>query len=226
MRFLPSLLLLVLGLTACERGADVQANEIDATMALIKAWVGGTYDNSAQVAEDATKKLPAEKRQIPLHQIVEPVTVEGIDRLTYFQQLTNDGTTDTLLGVGIYQYRPDPETGTVIMRLHMFNDSDQFVNAHLNPTKLEGVSLDDVHSTAGCEFYFSKSEDGSQLKGVMGEPGCYPISRSMGRKIHHIDELIIRPGELWNNARYYNLDGNQLFGNTTGEYAKQIRIEQ
>jgi hypothetical protein len=225
MRFLPSLLLLVLGLTACERGADVQANEIDATMALIKAWVGGTYDNSAQVAEDATKKLPAEKRQIPLHQIVEPVTVEGIDGLTYFQQLTNDGTTDTLLGIGIYQYRPDPETGTVIMRLHMFNDSEQFVNAHLNPTKLEGVSLDDVHSTAGCEFYFSKSEDGSQLKGVMGEPGCYPISRSMGRKIHHIDELIIRPGELWNNARYYDLDGTQLFGNTTGEYAKQIRIE-
>ena len=225
MRFLPALSLLVLGLTACERSADDQANEIDATMALIKAWVGGTYDNSAQVAEDATKELPAEKRQIPLHQIVEPVTVEGFDGLTYFQQLTNDGTTNTLLGVGIYQYRPDPETGTVIMRLHMFNDSEQFVNAHLNSTKLEGVSLDDVHSTAGCEFYFSKSEDGSQLKGVMGEPGCYPISRSMGRKIHHIDELIIRPGELRNNARYYDLDGTQLFGNTTGEYAKQIRIE-
>ena len=225
MRFLPALSLLVLGLTACERSADDQANEIDATMALIKAWVEGTYDNSAQVAEDATKELPAEKRQIPLHQIVEPVTVEGFDGLTYFQQLTNDGTTNTLLGVGIYQYRPDPETGTVIMRLHMFNDSEQFVNAHLNSTKLEGVSLDDVHSTAGCEFYFSKSEDGSQLKGVMGEPGCYPISRSMGRKIHHIDELIIRPGELRNNARYYDLDGTQLFGNTTGEYAKQIRIE-
>ena len=59
----------------------------------------------------------------------------------------------------------------------------------------------------------------------MGEPGCYPISRSMGKKIHHIDELVIRPSELWNNARYYDLDGTQLFGNTTGEYAKQIRIE-
>jgi hypothetical protein len=153
------------------------------------------------------------------------MTIEGFDGLSYVQQLTNDGTTDTLLGVGIYQYRPDPETGMVIMRFHMFNNSERFVNAHLEPAKLQRVSLDDVHSTAGCEFYFSRSGDGLQLKGVMGEPGCYPISRSMGKKIHHIDELIIRPGELWNNARYYDLDGTQLFGNTTGEYAKQIRIE-
>jgi len=225
MRNIFLLALSALALAACERNVDDQAGATDVIMASIEAWVGGTYDNSAQVAEDKANNLAADEIHMAMHQIVEPVTIEGIDGLTYFQQLTNDGTTDTLLGVGIYQYRPDPETGTVIMRLHMFNDSEQFVNAHLNPTKLEGVSLDDVHSTAGCEFYFSKSEDGSQLKGVMGEPGCYPISRSMGRKIHHFDELIIRPGELWNNARYYDLDGTQLFGNTTGEYAKQIRIE-
>lgn len=225
MRFLLALSSLALVLTACEPNTDDQAGEIDATLASIEAWVGGTYDNSAQVAEDKANNLSADEIHMPMHQIVEPVTIAGIDGLTYFQQLTNDGTTDTLLGAGIYQYRPDPETGTVIMRLHMFNNSEQFVNAHLDPEILEGVSLDDVHSTAGCEFYFSKSEDGSQLKGVMGEPGCFPISRSMGKKIHHIDELIIRPGELWNNARYYDLDGTQLFGNTTGEYAKQIRIE-
>ena len=225
MRNIFLLALSALALAACERNVDDQATDIGATMALIEAWVGGTYDNSPQVTKDEAKNLPADKRQMPLHQVVEPVTIKGFDGLTYFQQLTNDGTTDTLLGVGIYQYRPDPNTGTVIMRLHMFNDSEQFVNAHLDPAKLEGVSLDDVHSTAGCEFYFSISEDGSQLKGVMGEAGCYPISRSMGKKIHHIDELIIRPGELWNNARFYDLDGTQLFGNTTGEYAKQIRIE-
>lgn len=225
MRFLLALSSLALVLTACEPNTDDQAGEIDATLVSIEAWVGGSYDNSAQVAEDKANNLSADEIHMPMHQIVEPVTIAGIDGLTYFQQLTNDGTTDTLLGVGIYQYRPDPETGTVIMRLHMFNNSEQFVNAHLDPEILEGVSLDDVHSTAGCEFYFSKSEDGSQLKGVMGEPGCFPISRSMGKKIHHIDELIIRPGELWNNARYYDLDGTQLFGNTTGEYAKQIRIE-
>ena len=226
MRYLTAVSLLALGLAACDRNANDQAKDIEANMASIKAWVGGIYDNSAQVTEDEAKKLPAEKRHIPLHQIVEPVSIEGFDGLTYFQQLTNDGSTDTLLGVGIYQFRPDPETGTVKLRFHMFNDPEQFIDAHLYPAKLKRVTLADVHSTKGCAFYFSKSEDDSQLKGVMREPGCYPISRSLGKKIHHIDELIIRPGELWNNARYYDLDGNQLFGNTTGEYAKQIRIEQ
>jgi hypothetical protein len=226
MRYLLALSILALGLTACERNADDQPDEIDATMALIQTWFGGAYDNTAQVADDKAKNLPADKIHMPLHQIVVPVKIEGFDGLTYYQQLTNDGTTDTLLGVGIYQFRPDPATGTVKLRFHMFNDAEQFVDAHLDPTKLKGVTLDDVHSTEGCAFYFSKSEDDSQVKGVMGEPGCYPISRSTGKKIHHIDELIIKPDELLNNARYYDLDGKLLFGNATGEYARQVRIRE
>jgi len=226
MRYLPVLSLLILGLTACERDVDDQADEIDDTLALIQTWFGGAYDNSAQVADDKAKNLPADKIHMPIHQIVAPVTIEGFDGLTYYQQLTNDGTTDTLLGVGIYQFRPDPATGSVKLRLHMFNDAEKFVDAHLDPGKLDGVTLVDVHSSEGCAFYFSASEDGSQVKGVMGEPGCYPISRSTGKKIHHIDELIIRPDELLNNARYYDLDGTLLFGNATGEYAKQVRIKE
>ena len=224
MRYLPALSILILVLAACEGDADVKAKNIDNTMRLIQTWFGGAYDNSAQVADDIAKNLPAEKVHMPIHQIVTPVTLEGFDGLTYYQQLTNDGTTDTLLGVGIYQFRPDPATGTVKLHLHMFNDAEKFVDAHLFPDKLEGVTLDDVHSSEGCAFYFSTSEDGSQVKGVMGEPGCYPISRSTGKKIHHIDELIIKPDELLNNARYYDLDGKLLFGNSTGEYARQVRI--
>lgn len=226
MRYLPALAFSMIALTACEANVENTHNEIDATMELIQAWFGGAYDNTAQVADDKAKNLPDEKIHMPIHQIVELVTIEGFDGVTYYQQLTNDGTTDTLLGVGIYQFRPDPATGSVKLRLHMFNDAAQFVDAHLDPDKLEGVTLADVHSSEGCAFYFSTSEDGSQVKGVMGEPGCYPISRSTGKKIHHIDELIIKPDELLNNARYYDLDGNLLFGNATGEYARQVRIRE
>jgi len=226
MRYLTVLSLFILGLTACEPAAEIPSDEIDATMALIQSWFGGTYDNSAQVAAEEANNLPADKIHMALHQIVEPVTVEGFDGLTYYQQLTNDGTKDTLLGIGIYHFQPDPSTGTVKLRLHMFNDSEKFVDSHLDKSKLDEVTLDDLHSSEGCAFYFSKSEDGAQVKGVMGEPGCYPISRSTGKKIHHIDELIIQPDELWNNARYYDLDDNLLFGNATGEYAKQVRVKE
>ena len=225
MRYLPALILLALGSTACQADVDSKTDEMENTQAKIQAWFGGTYDNRAQVADDEAGNLPADKRHMPLHQVVDPVTIEGFDGLTYYQQLTNDGSIDTLLGVGIYQFRPDPETGTIILRLHMFNEPGKFVDAHLDHDKLKGVTLADVHSSEGCAFYFSMDEDGSQIKGVMGVPGCFPISRSTGKKIHHIDELIIRPDELLNNARYYDLDDNLLFGNATGEYARQIRIE-
>jgi hypothetical protein len=226
MRYFSALSILIFGLTVHASDADDQVNEIDRTMALIQTWFGGVYDNSAQVAADKAKNLPAEKIHMPIHQVVQPVSLEGFDGITYYQQLTNDGTTDTLLGVGIYQFRADPGTASVKLRFHMFNDAGQFVDAHLEPGKLNGVTLDDVHSSEGCAFYFSTSEDGSQVKGVMGEPGCYPISRSTGKKIHHIDELIIKSDKFLNNARYYDLDGKLLFGNATGEYAIQVRIKE
>jgi hypothetical protein len=59
MRYLLALSIVVLGLTACERNADDQPDEIDATMALIQTWLGGAYDNTAQVADDKANTYAA-----------------------------------------------------------------------------------------------------------------------------------------------------------------------
>ena len=218
------LCILLLGLVPVISIADdlVRAEE---TLALIETWFGGVYDNSAQIAADEANNLPAEKRQMPLHQIVARVTIDSFDGLTYFQQLTNDGTPNTLLGVGIYHFDIHEPSGTVRLRLHMFEEAEPWIDAHLDPDKLKNVTPDELRTTPGCEFYLVTDSDMSHIRGSMGDdPGCYPVSRSTGKKMHHVDELVIRPGELWNNARYFDLEGNQLFGNTTGEYAKQIRI--
>jgi hypothetical protein len=227
MRYMIALLFMGSFLTTTAIGADNQdqAGELEATMALIANWLGGVYDNSAQVTADEVNNVPQDERHMPIHQIVVPVTIDGFDGLMFFQQLSNDGTVETILQVHLYQYRVHPESGTVTRRLHLFNDEERFVNAHLDISKLDGLTLDDVHSPEGCDYYYSLSEDGSQIQGLMkAEPGCFPIHPETGEKIHHIDELIIRPGEIWNNATYYDLEGNLLYGNLSGEYQKMVLI--
>lgn len=228
MNYLFSVFVITISLISFDATADgnSQNDNNQITLNLIKEWVGGTYDNRAQVETDISNDVPQDERFMPMHQIVTPVDVKAFDGLTYFSQLSNDGTTDTILGVGIYHYHIDAESGQVTMRLYMFNDVENYTNAHLDLAKLEAVTLDDVHSTEGCGFYLTLAEDKSHIKGEMKENSCYPISRSTGNKIQHLDELMIKPGELWNNARYYDLEGNQLFGNVTGEYAKQVRIDE
>ena len=51
------------------------------------------------------------------------------------------------------------------------------------------------------------------------------VSRRTGKKLMHVDELIIKPREFWNNARYFELDGMFLFENVRGDYQKQVRID-
>ncbi len=227
MNYLFSVFVVTISLIAFDAKADShsQNDDAQATLDLVKEWIGGTYDNRAQVDSDVANNVPQDERFMAMHQIVTPVDVKAIDGITFFSQLTNDGTTDTILGIGIYQYYIDAESGQVAMKLHIFNENESYANAHLDLAKVEAVTLDDVHSTEGCGFYLTLAEDKSHIKGEMRENSCYPISRSTGTKIQHLDELMIKPGELWNNARYYDLEGNQLFGNVTGEYAIQVRID-
>jgi hypothetical protein len=203
-----------------------QTDPMEATLELIQEWVGGTYDNSAQVASDVTNNVSEDKRFTPLHHIIVPVQLDAFEGLTYFSQLSNDGTTDTLLGAGIYQFRADEESGKIVMRYYVFNNGAMYTGAHLDLSKLDGLTPDDVHYNDGCQFYLTSSEDGTQISGVQPEDSCYPISRATGKKIRHVDVFIVRPGELWNDAKYYDLDGNLLFGNKADDYQKQVRIDQ
>ena len=82
MRIVSAVLMLALALMSCARSTGDRDTETDEIMALIQTWFGGVYDNSAQVAADAAQNLPADKRQMPLHQVVAPVTIEGFAGLT------------------------------------------------------------------------------------------------------------------------------------------------
>ncbi len=224
--------LLALGLIAVflapvagHSASQKQTDPADATLELVQEWIGGTYDNSAQTEADIASNVPEDERFTALHQYVVPVELEAFEGLNYFSQLSNDGTTDTLLGIGIYQFLTDEESGQVVMRYHVFNDAEPYSNAHLDLSKLDGVTREDLHNNEGCKFFLLPNEDGTQIDGVMEEDTCYPISRATGTKIKHEDVFIVRPGELWNDAKYFDLDGNLLFGNKTDDYQKQVRIE-
>ena len=228
LRFLFALTALCLAANVALAKPDTADNAVDnaaRTLALIDAWIGGTYDNSAQIATEVAAGIPEDEQGMRLHQVITPVRLTGFDGLTFYSQLTNDGMVDTLLAVGLYHFYPDADSERVVMSLRMFDDTVRFTDAHLEPERLQGVSPDDVHSTDGCEFYLSANADGTQVEGAMKEHSCFPVSRRTGQRLMHVDELIIKPGEFWNNARYYDLDGNFLFGNARGGYQKQIRID-
>ena len=193
------------------------------TLALVSQLLGGSYDNRAQVAA-AQDAAPDEWHRMQLNQMLVPITLEGFDGLTYFQQLTEDGTSETLRAVGIFHFYVDA-SGQAVMRLRSFKDRARFTDAHLDQSILQGVTMDDLRWTDGCEMYFGSDGSEERLHATMKEESCYPVNQQTGQKLWHIDELVIMPGEIWSNGRFYDLDGNFLFGNASDEHQKFVRYE-
>ncbi len=220
-----SLMTSCLGIVDASAGSHEQAGVNNQIMSLITKWFGGTYNNGAQMAAQEAQNVPEDKRSMPLHQIVAPIELEGFDGLTYFQQTSSDGTVDTVVSAGVFHFFVDDESGQVMLRLRLFKERSEFINAHLDQNKFKGVALDDLYWNDGCEFYLSIVENGAAVHGEMKEDTCYPVVRSTGKKIKHEDEVFIRPNALWNDGKFYDLEGNFLFGNATGDYQKQIRID-
>jgi hypothetical protein len=203
-----------------------KVHDDNATLALIATFVGGSYDNSAQIAAQVAADIPLKNRSMPIHQSITPAEIDAFDGLKYFYRLSSDKTPETIFNAGFYQFDNDPESGVIVMKMYIFNDMTQFTTAPVSLERLKAVTPDDVHTTKGCEFYLSINDDVSSIEGVMKENACFPISRVSGVKMQHKDTLVIKRGEFWNDPAFYVLDGNVLMKNMSGNFQKQVRYTE
>ncbi len=221
----PITILLSLALTfsyaPTHAGMSERAHDTNATLELIATFVGGSYDNSTQIAAQEMAGLAPDTRGTPIHQVITPIKIAGFSGLQYFFQLGASKSTESIFSTGFYQFHT--VSGLPLMTMYMFDDVNRFKNTHLTPEIFKAVTLNDVHTTKGCEFYLSVDTAKTQVKGEMKEDACFPTDRRTGKAMRHQDVLVIKDGEFWNDPAFYDLDNTVLMKNMSGDYQKQIR---
>jgi hypothetical protein len=198
------------------------------TLDLVGRWVHGYYDNQAQADRDFAADLPDAEQHRLMHQLFAPVNVDVPDLPGYlvFQQSSTDGSLDPewIVRVGLLQFFVDQQLGMVRQRELSFKTPRAFFNAHLAPSKLAELTPEDVTFDAACDFLLLVEPNGGVVSGDIPAGGCRLFNEGLGRDMIADDRLEIRPDQYWFRGRYVDEAGQVMWGTTSAELNKLVRV--
>lgn len=194
--------------------ATDQNGVLDKDLMVLMAWFPGEYDNQEQVYFEDELDVPEDLRHERTHHIFHRVDLPNFgENVIYVQQYTDDNP-DNIYRQRIYVFKPDYQEQAVRLVIHNPKDPKALVDAHLDPTKLEGLSPDDTRVLPGCEVYWRRQSN--QFIGYMKKDACTFESKRSGKTIVINDDLVLTETELWISDRANDADGNYVFGHKQG----------
>ena len=149
------LLLTALWVVMTSAHAD-EAAVLDKDFHTMMAWFPGVYGNQEQVYFEQEQEVDEALRHERTHHVFEPVYLPAFgEHVFYVQQHLNDDPAQ-IYRQRIYAFRPDYEEGAIRLTIHIPNDVASLVDAHLDPTKLSGLSPEQTRVLPGCDVFWRR----------------------------------------------------------------------
>jgi len=191
-----------------------EAAVLDKDFRTMMQWFPGVYDNQEQVYFEAEQEVDEALRHERIHHVFEPVDLPAFgEHVFYVQQHLNDDPAQ-IYRQRLYTFRPDYEAGAIRLTIHIPNDVASLVDAHLDPTKLSGLSPEQTRVLPGCDVFWRRQSN--HFVGYMQPNACSYVSSESGKRIIFNDDLLLTEGALWISDRAEDEEGNRVFGHPTG----------
>ena len=217
------LLLIALSVVMTSAHAD-EAAVLDKDFRIMMAWFPGVYDNQEQVYFEAEQEIDDALRHERIHHVFEPVELPAFgDHVFYVQQHLNDDPAQ-IYRQRIYSFRPDYEEGAIRLTIHIPNDAGALVDAHLDVTKLAGLSPEQTRVLPGCDVFWRRQAN--HFVGYMEPDACSYVSTESGQRIIFNDDLLLTEEALWISDRAEDEEGNRVFGHPTGVPHKNMKARR
>lgn len=194
--------------------ATAQDGVLDRDFRTMMEWFPGRYDNQEQVYFEEEMDAREEERHERIHHIFFPVDLDAFPGETFYVQQYQNDDPDDIYRQRIYSFEPDYDENAIRLTIYTPKDADALINAHLEPSKLEGLTPDDAVARPGCEVYWKRQA--AQFVGYMKEDACSFVSSRSGKRIIINDDLYLSQDEIWISDRAVDEDGAYVFGNIAG----------
>lgn len=213
----------VLSTAQAQEPAPPENAMLDRDFREMMAMFPGRYDNQEQVYFEQELGVPEEDRHERTHHIFHPVTLENFPGETfYIQQYQNNDPSD-IYRQRIYSFEPDYDENAIRLNIYTPKNPEGIVDAHLDESKLKGLSPEDMITRPGCEVYWKR--EAAQFTGYMKEGACTFKSSTSGKTIVINDDLHLSEDAIWISDRATDIDGNYVFGNRAGVPHKNQRAQ-
>jgi CpeT/CpcT family (DUF1001) len=197
-------------------------SKLDKDLRLMMRWFEGRFDNFAQTVEEkeAKTEFPHER----IHSIFARVNLPDIGANVFYVQQFMDGDANKIYRQRLYVFTPNKKEKAVELKIYTFPDEKAVLNAHLDQTKLNGLTLDKLDSPKGCEVYWRLNQTGDKYEGSMKRDACRVVSKRSGKPLIITDDLFLTKDEIWINDQAKDDQGNYVFGNKANIHHKLKRV--
>ncbi|MGJ3232577.1 MAG: chromophore lyase CpcT/CpeT [Oceanicaulis sp.] len=186
----------------------------DADFAEFLSWFEGRFDNDHQVFFAEALGVPEDARHERIHSIFRPVDPPQIGaHVFYVEQYSNADPAD-LYRQRLYVFEPVYETGEIRLDILAPRDPGALAGAHLDPSRLEGLTREDFVAYPQCAVYWRRQEN--QFVGETRRGECRIESTRSGRTLVIEDDLVLTPDAIWILDRAETEEGEYVYGNRAG----------
>lgn len=189
---------------------------------LFTSWFEGRFDNFAQYYNDKENK--AEFPHQNIHSIFKKVDLPQIGKTVFYVQQYSDGDESKIYRQRLYNFTLDKAEKAIKLTIYNFDDEKKYRDSHLDPTKLNGLTMANLTTTTGCEVYWQLNKERDKFSGLMKKDACKVVSKRSGKTIIISDDLFLTKDEIWINDQAKDEQGNYVFGNKSGVHDKLKKV--
>lgn len=190
-------------------------------LASMMKYFAGEFNNYLQVWEQKETNKAGE-RHGHIHSLFAPVVAPAFGANTFYVKQYSDGDPTKVYRQRLYSFAWNATERASELKIYTFPDEKAFLDAHLDQTKLAGLTPDKMKYAAGCDVYWKR--DGENFRGYMKEGACKIFSQRLQKNIIITDNLLLTPDEIWINDQARDEQGNYVFGNKENIPSKLKRV--
>lgn len=177
-------------------------------------WFPGVYDNAEQVFFEDELGISDDERHERIHHTFARVELPEYGEHVFYVQQYMDDEPSNIYRQRFYSFVIDHDENAIRLKVLTPKDPDAVLDAHLSPTKVRGLTMDEVTNVPGCDVFWQRRAN--QFVGYMKAKACSFLSQRSGKRIFIDDDLLLTEQELWISDRAEDEDGNYVFGNKAG----------
>jgi len=214
MRFLANSLLIVI-LAACAP-QTFAASALEEDLAQMMQWFSGRFDNYWQTRQQESSKEPVEHPNGRIHSIFAPISMPALGKNVFYVQQYAEGDPSNIYRQRLYSFTTNPKEDAIELVIYAPPDAEAVIDAHLDPSKLDGLSPNDLKSYPGCEVYWQRQNrgiDDDHFIGFTKDGACKVISSRSGKTLLISDTLRLDAKQIWIQDRAEDTEGNWIYGN-------------
>jgi hypothetical protein len=157
----------------------------------------GTYDNSAQVAQDQARGATSPHLALVLR--VAPAHALVISDTVYYVRESIAGDPRRVLSQRIWKLTADTKRQRIVQSMYVFKDPRRWMQAAEQPELLVSLTPDDLEQLQGCDLVWAETD--GLLRAVAAADDCRPAALKEGmlleqRVVIHGDELALGEAEV------------------------------